>query len=572
MMSATWIRKFAVAGLLASAAQGALAQETPLNAGAYLAARSAGGASDFVAASGYFLQALRDDPRNPLLYENALTSLIGMADMDRAIGLSQDMVDAGVTSQVAHMMLVAQAALTDDWQSIIAAPAAGRGVGPLIDGLSTGWAQVGLGEMTAALAAFDAVSEAPGLRAFGLYHKGLALAAAGDFEAADAIFSMSPQDGMQRTRRVVLAHAQVLSQLGRNPDAVALIDATFGANLDPGLADLRLRLSAGAPIAYQFVNNARQGLAEVYYSVGAALGGQTSQIYVLMYARTVNLLDPSHVEGVLFTAQLLEEMEQFDLASAAYNMVPREDMAFHAAEMGRAAVLRRAGRTDAAVEVLEQLARSWPDLAVVHATLGDTLRGMQRFREANAAYSRALTLYDPADPARWFVLYTRGMTYHRLDDWPAAEADLRQSIALKPGQPQVLNYLGYSMVERGENLDEALTMIEDAVREQPQNGAIVDSLGWVQFRLGLFDDAVFHLERAAELLPVDPVINDHLGDAYWAVGRINEARFQWQRALSFDPEAADAVRLRAKLDVGLDLVLAQEGAEPLHVAQDDANP
>jgi len=275
---------------------------------------------------------------------------------------------------------------------------------------------------------------------------------------------------------------------------------------------------------------------------------------------------------VLFTAQLLEDMAQYDLASAAYSMVPREDMAFHAAEMGRAAVLRRAGRSDAAVEVLEQLARSYPDLAVVHATLGDTLRGMQQFREANAAYSRALALYDATDPARWFVFYTRGMTYHRMEDWPAAEADLRESMALKPGQPQVLNYLGYSMVERGENLDEALAMIEEAVRAQPQNGAIVDSLGWVQFRLGLFDDAVFHLERAAELLPIDPVINDHLGDAYWAVGRLNEARFQWQRALSFDPTEPEAVRIRAKLDIGLDLVLSQEGADPLRVAQDAANP
>ena len=572
MMSATWIRKIAVAGLLAGAAQGAMAQETPLNSGAYLAARYAGGSNDFVAASSYFLQALRDDPRNPLLYENALNSLIGMADMDRAIGVSQDMVAAGITSQVAHMMLVAQAALTDDWQSIIAAPEAGRGVGPLIDGLSTGWAHVGSGEMSAALAAFDAVSGAPGLRAFGLYHKGLALAAAGDFEAADAIFAMSPQDGMQRTRRVILAHAQVLSQLGRNPDAVALIDLTFGTNLDPGLADLRLRLSAGEPIAYSLVSTARQGLAEVYFSVGTALGGQTSKTYVLIYARAVNLLDPTHVEGVLFTAQLLEDMAQYDLASAAYSMVPREDMAFHAAEMGRAAVLRRAGRSDAAVEVLEQLARSYPDLAVVHATLGDTLRGMQQFREANAAYSRALALYDATDPARWFVFYTRGMTYHRMEDWPAAEADLRESMALKPGQPQVLNYLGYSMVERGENLDEALAMIEEAVRAQPQNGAIVDSLGWVQFRLDLFDDAVFHLERAAELLPIDPVINDHLGDAYWAVGRLNEARFQWQRALSFDPTEPEAVRIRAKLDIGLDLVLSQEGADPLRVAQDAANP
>jgi tetratricopeptide (TPR) repeat protein len=132
----------------------------------------------------------------------------------------------------------------------------------------------------------------------------------------------------------------------------------------------------------------------------------------------------------------------------------------------------------------------------------------------------------------------------------------------------VLNYLGYSWVEMGRNLDEAKGMIERAVEQEPENGYITDSLGWVLYRLGDYQGAVEWLEKAVELAPVDPVINDHLGDVLWAVGRKIEARFQWHRAMSFDPEPEEAERIRRKLEVGLDVVLEEEGADPLAVAKD----
>jgi Flp pilus assembly protein TadD len=188
---------------------------------------------------------------------------------------------------------------------------------------------------------------------------------------------------------------------------------------------------------------------------------------------------------------------------------------------------------------------------------------------ANAAYTAALDLMRDDDPAEWFVHYVRGITYERMDQWDAAEADFRASLALNPGQPSVLNYLGYSLVEHRIKLDEALAMIQQAARAEPDSGAIIDSLGWVLYRLGRYQEAVGHMERAAALEPVDPIINDHLGDVLWAVGREIEARFQWQRALSFEPDETEATRIRRKLEIGLDAVLAEEGADPLQVARDD---
>ncbi|MEM6558130.1 MAG: tetratricopeptide repeat protein, partial [Pseudomonadota bacterium] len=158
--------------------------------------------------------------------------------------------------------------------------------------------------------------------------------------------------------------------------------------------------------------------------------------------------------------------------------------------------------------------------------------------------------------------------------WESAEADFRAALELNPEHPQVLNYLGYSLVEKQIKLDEALSMIERAVERQPDSGYIVDSLGWVLYRLGRYEEAIGHMERAAELMPVDPVVNDHLGDVLWAVGRTTEARFQWRRALSFinddtQLQDIDPDRIRRKLEVGLDVVLVEEGAPPLKVADEE---
>ena len=202
-------------------------------------------------------------------------------------------------------------------------------------------------------------------------------------------------------------------------------------------------------------------------------------------------------------------------------------------------------------------------------TLGDTLRRLERYDDASRAYDDAIALFVEDTPSQWLAYFARGITHEREDRWPQAEADFRKALVLNPGQPQVLNYLGYSFVEMGINFDEALAMIEEAVAAQPDSGYIVDSLGWVQFRLGRYTEAVVNLERATELLAVDPIINDHLGDAYWAVGRQIEAEFQWNRALSFDPTEEDAARIRRKLEVGLDTVLEEEGADPLIVTAQD---
>ena len=281
-----------------------------------------------------------------------------------------------------------------------------------------------------------------------------------------------------------------------------------------------------------------------------------------MHARLASHIRPGLTEARLLAAELLEAQEQYTLAAAALDGVPESSPWFVTAAIRKANTERGAGDPEAGIATLTALAESHPDQIEVHSALGDMLREAERFPEAAEAYDRAIALIDDPRPAHWVLYYTRGISHERAGDWPAAEADFRQALELQPDQPLVLNYLGYSMVEKRENLDEALGMIERAVRGEPEDGYITDSLGWVLYRLGRYDEAVPHMLRAVELVPDDPIVNDHLGDVLWMVGRQREAEFQWRRALSFGPaDDLDMERVRRKLEVGLDAVLAAEPAE-----------
>lgn len=539
-------------------------------AGSYLAGRQAQYTNDFDASAQYFTRALLRDPGNPQILESAILAHLSMGQVAKAVVIARKLEADKTGSQVGHMVLVADDVTNARYDEILTRIAADRGIGPLVDGLVGAWAHLGAGSMVDAMNAFDKIADERGLRGFALYHKALAMASVGDFGGAEEIFSGRAAGPLQATRRAAIARMEILSQLDRNPQAIALIDDLFGADLDPGLRLLRGRLEAGEVLPFAHIQGPRDGIAEVFYSVAAALSGEAEAEYTLLYARITQNLRPDHVDAILLSAQLLEQLRRYDLATETYGEVGTDHPAFYVAELGRAEALRSSGKLDVAVEVLEKLGQSHADLPAVRVALGDLLRQMDRFEGAVAAYDMALSLYPTEEPRQWFIYYARGVAQERLGDWPKSEADFRKALVLSPEQPQVLNYLGYSMVEQQINLDEALSMIERAVAVSPDSGYIIDSLGWVLYRLGRYEEAIGHMEQAAQLMAVDPIVNDHLGDVLWAVGRQLEAQFQWRRALSFEPDEEDASRIRQKLEVGLDAVLKNEGAEPLQLADDDS--
>ncbi len=554
-----------------------LALATPLAAqsvaGPYLAARSAAMQSDFEQAASYFTQALTRDPGNVDLMESAMVSQLALGRLDRAIPIATAMQAAGETSQVAHVVLTADLIKRGEFEALLEGDGESRRIGPLVDGLVRAWAMMGTGEVNAALDAFDEIAGQSGLQGFALFHKAMALASVGDFEGADRIFIEDRTRSVLQTRRSVLARVEILSQLEREDEARELMQTMFSGASDPEIDSFIAGLEEDDPLPFTHVTSVQDGFAEVFFSVAAALRSEAAPEYTILYAQVARNLRPDHLDALLLTAELFETLRQYDAAIAVFKEVPPTDPSYHVAELGRAAALRRSDRPEAAAEVLEQLSRSHGDLATVQSALGDAMRQQDRFAEAVAAYDKALAITERTGANSWFLLYARGISHERQGNWKAAEADFRKALELNPGHPQVLNYLGYSLVEKRENLDEALELIEQAVAASPNSGYIIDSLGWALYRLGRYEEAVPHMEKAVELMAVDPVVNDHLGDVYWAVGRIREAEFQWARALSFidhgeTTEDADPDRIRRKLEVGLDTLLQEEGSEPLTVAKE----
>lgn len=565
-------RNLAVSAALATAlvATSAPAQDQGF-AGPYLAARVADAEGDFEALIDYGARALVSNPDNVGIMEGLLIAYLGLGDIEGGVPIARrlDQVDDG--NDVAALVLIAEDMAKGNWEAVDAAIDAGFSIGGFLDPLISAWSAIGQGKMSAAIEIFDEIAENEPARQASLFQKALALAYVGDFEGAAEILG-GDVEPLNLNRSGLVAYAKVLSQLERNPDALAMLEATLpDVGGDEELETLLAELAAGKPIPFDEISQPQDALSALFLEVGQALAGDGQPSFVLIYARIAQHLDASNTGAALLAAALFETMGQYDLAVRTYDQVAREDIAYPQAMLGKASALRRMEQKEEGTEVLRRLAADYPGLAAVKVSLGDALRFDEDYAEAIKAYDAALEIYGEPSAPHWVVFFARAICYERLKDWPKAEADFRFALELEPDQPAVLNYLGYSLVEKKTNLDEALGMIEKAVEARPGDGYITDSLGWVLYRLGRYEEAVVHMERAASLMPTDPVVNDHLGDVYWAVGRTIEAEFQWRRALSFITEDSDLEevkpdRIRQKLEVGLDVVLAEEGGDPIQRA------
>lgn len=540
----------------------ALAQQNgPGLAGPYMAARVAMAEGNHRIAAAYFETALAADPGNPFLVGNAMFSNAALGQWDRAATIADMLAPDAAGQELVQLVRMVQSASAGDLAAVRAAIETGQGAGPFIDDLAMAWLHLGAGDMRRASDSLEAIAAAGPLAEIAYLQLAYARAAVGDFEGAEAILSGAEFGLLPATERSVQARAEVLIQLDRQEEALAFLNGFVDALVDPSLLVLRDQIAAvQSSEPYGFITTAQQGLAEVFHTMARVLARESSTGSLpLLYARAAYSIDPMLSEALLFSGELLQQAGQYDLAAEAFAQITAGDPHFVEAQMARAEAYFDQDRAQDAVESLRDLARAHADLPSVQAALGDALRRTDRCDEAVVAYTAALDLVDITQSRNWFLYYTRGICYENLDNFAGSEADFRQALVLNPEQPQVLNNLGYSLVEQRRNLDEALGMIERAVAARPDSGYIVDSLGWVLYRLGRFDEAVAPMERAVELLPTDPIINDHLGDVYWMVGRTREAQFQWERALSFAPEEADAIRIRQKLAIGLYRVLEDEG-------------
>ena len=521
--------------------------------GTYLAARIADADKDLGPASEFYRDAYDADPENIFLLERALVLTAAAGDVPTAVRLAGQLVAMAPDSRAAHLVIgVDQLKQRNFAAAIKELEQAGTGVlADLTNGLLIAWAQFGLGEVDKALEQVEALNGEEWYEPFKLLHRAHMLLAAGRTEpAVEALAKAREHD--DNAVRIVESYAMALGIAGRRAEAEQVLNDFLERYPDNPLARAALeRLKPGATPA-PTVAGPLEGAAETLAGIGAAVGQEGGMEVSALYLQMAMHIDPGTGGGLaaLSLGNILDASEQSEEAIEAFESIA-PDAPFRALGLIRAAgALDRLDRTEEAESAFkEAIARNRDDVQA-YIAYGNMLRGREKYAEAAEQYSEAIERLGEPSRGDWTLFYFRGIAYERTKQWQKAEADFEKALELYPDQPLVLNYLGYSWVDMGMNLEPALDMIRKAVELRPNDGYIVDSLGWAYYRLGRYEDAVRELERAVELNPNDPVINDHLGDAYWQVGRTLEAQFQWRHARDFGAKSPELDTILKKIAEG----------------------
>jgi tetratricopeptide (TPR) repeat protein len=420
------------------------------------------------------------------------------------------------------------------------------GIQRIVVPLMRAWALAGDGRTDAALALLDNLTSTNGLGPITGLHAGMIADLSGRPDAAEAAFKRGvAASGDSAALQLVEAYAGLLVRTNQHEKAVRLVEAFTLSHPRTLLIDPTRAALAEGKVPAPVVSTFGEGAAEALHAVANLLNRERLRTQALVMIQMSLHLRAESPPTLYLLGQVFEREEQTEAAMKAYSGIDPATPYGWYARLNVADGYRIQDDIEKAVRLLRSMIRERPERPDAARALGDFLRIDERYREAVAAYDTAQE--RSGENVDWRLYYTRGIALERAKQWDRAESDLLKALELEPDQPLVLNYLGYSWVEQGLNLERAKKMIEKAVSQRPQDGFIADSLGWVLYRLGNYPDAVTHLERAVALEPGDPVINDHLGDAYWLADRRDEARFQWKRALLQEPNADVEKIIRDKL-------------------------
>ena len=397
-------------------------------------------------------------------------------------------------------------------------------------------------------------------------HAALIDEAAGDKQAAEEGLRAAAK-GEVPALRPVLALAAFLRRNGKADEAREILKKFADANPDAVMMDTLIASTQTpkAPTPADMIGETLFDLGAVLAGSGGVIGGRRVEGVeerVLMFMRLALELNPNLDTARLVVADVYQSFGTPAKSIDILEGVPKISPLYWRARLRAALAMVEAERLDDAIKALQAMVDERADRIDAAWTLADLLRSKERYADAAKVFDVAISRIPTPGPRHSALFFGRGMCRERTKDWPGAEADLKRALELMPQQPYVLNYLGYTWIDRGENLEEGMELLQRALKQRPDDGAITDSVGWAYYRLGKFDRAVEYLERAILLKADDATIVDHLGDAYWHVGRRREARFQWERALTSKPEPDRIDVIKRKLADGLTPELDQPTVGP----------
>src|SRR5882724_9679130 len=522
-------------------------------AGSYLAARHASVERDASSASAFYRSALRTDQKNNELLDRAFISSLADGDIEEAVKLADRILLVDKSNRVARLVI----GVRDLKQKKYATAQANINQsirGPITDLVATllsGWASYGAGDAKSAVANIDKLTGPEWYPIFKDLHSAMILELAGKEKDAGIRLERAYklEDSMLR---VSDDYARWLSRNRDGASAAAIYEAFHKKLPRHPLVLEGLRETRAGKKLPPLVDSAQTGAAEALYGIGATLTRRGGEDLALVYLQLALYLAPNHPLALLSLADLYESVKKPAMAIKVYERMPASSPLKRNAQIQLATNLDAADRSDEAIKILKAVTVEDPkDIEAVMA-LGNIERGRKKFADCTTTYSQGIDVLPQGnEKTNWIYYYYRGICEERSKQWSKAETDMRKALELQPEQPHVLNYLGYSWIDQGINLDEGMKMIKRAVDQRPDDGYIVDSLGWAYYRIANYEEAVKNLERAIDLKPEDPTINDHLGDAYWRVGRTLEAKFQWAHARDLKPEPEELPKIEAKIENGL---------------------
>lgn len=527
-------------------------------AGSFLSSRFAREHQDLQEAAKYLGETLVRDPNNEALKHEVLRAQLLAGNIDEAVAIARTL-DATSDPVVVCALLIDRMNAGDiPGARELVGKAPSAGLFGLVRPLMTQWLMIANGDTKGEVNLQPVIDKSGFFAPFIRYQEALMQDVLGNVAGARTAYAKAAADPAVTPYRVVQAIANFKAREGKWDEAQAAFDAYAKSNPDSSLIPEPLVPTDPASVT-PLVANAKQGLAELFFTTASIIFGQDATQDTFVYLRVALSLRPDFPPAQLMLANLYEQVGDYDAAILAYDGIDPKSVFYRRGQVRKALNYEALGQKEKALAVLDEYARAHPKDASAYITRGDMLREAERYAEAAESYGQAITRSEPLGPNDWPLFYARGISYERSGKWDMAEADFTRALNLSPNQPDVLNYLGYSWLTMNKNLDKARQYIDLALNARPEDAHILDSAGWARYLAGDFKGAAQLLEKAVDRMPDDVTVNDHLGDAYWRVGREVEARFQWERALNFKPEAELVEVIRGKLNRGLAPFMPAQG-------------
>ncbi|WP_419913648.1 tetratricopeptide repeat protein [Hoeflea sp.] len=529
-------------------------------AGAILAARTAEADRDADTAIDLYRKALDFEEDNTDIKQRLMVLYFNNGDFDEGVALAEGLKGDPVIESTARLALGINAIRQREYKNAqtLLDYAGMSDLERLLHGLLQSWAYFGDGQGEKAQDTIDTLEGPEWYGIFKGFHSAALQEALGNTDEARKLYTavITDQNSAGMAPDTYIRAAMSLAGMeARDGSKQKALDAiATGSAFAPGYAPLKTlhdRISTDNSPRSE-IRSPAEGASAVLYTIGSALNRSGAEDFVSLYLNFARVLDPKNASTLIMLGSLAENRGDPEKAIAIYESIPEDSIVHRESELQLGLNLADLGRLDESKQHLAKLIDDDPSDMRSYLAYGSVLSDAKDYRAMADNYDRAVQAIGVLpDRSHWNIFYQRGIAYERLKEWEKAEPNFERALELYPNQPQVMNYLGYSWIDMNINLDEGMDLIREAVRLRPNDGYIVDSLGWAYYRLGDYESAVQELERAVEIRPGDPTINDHLGDAYWRAGRRIEARYQWERSLTMEPELTEIPKIRSKLEKGL---------------------